>query len=182
MRSPTRLFALALTSWLSAGCAGGGGAGAGLDVQLGLPEGFSTTYRAEPVVHRSELTASVDQVLDVLPVVYQELGLPAVPDDGMAQTFTTPTLRIQGRLYEDERNSEYFRCGTTMSGERADQSELQFVARTRVRANDDGGSLVETVVGARSQDRYSSTDAVACRSTGKLEEEIERRLQRKTLT
>lgn len=176
MSFPIRPSLLALAAVTAAGCASGGGI-AGLDTQLGLPESFATTYRAEPTIHRMEVSAPISQVLDAVPLAYQDLGLPAVPDDRMSQTFTTPTLQIQGRLYEGEKNSEYFSCGSTMSGERADQSELEFVARSRVRAGESGGSVVETVLGAVAQDRYTGTGSVACRSTGRLEMEIERRIQ-----
>lgn len=163
---------------LCAACATGGGT-AGLDNQLGLPEGFATTYRLEPTVHRLELAAPVDQVMEAVPVAYQDLGLPALPDDRMAHTFTTPTLKIQGRLYEGQENSEYFRCGDTMTGQRADHTELEFVARSRVRAGEPGGSVVETVLGVLAQDRYTGIGKVSCSSTGKLEQEIEARIQRR---
>ncbi len=139
---------------------------------LGLPESFSSTYRAEPTPHQAVFQSSVDAVAERVPDVYGQLGLPVGRAGRTAVlTFTTSDLRIGGRLYEDERNSEYFSCGSGMSGPRADTYEIEFTLLTRVRENPGGeGTLVETMIGARARDRYASTTPVPCRGTGKLEE------------
>lgn len=152
-------------------CASGGADPASRD-PLGLPEAFSSTYRAEPTPHRAVFQSSVEAVAEQVPDMYGQLGLPVGQAANTASlTFTTSDLRIGGRLYEDERNSEYFSCGSAMSGARADTYEIEFTLLTRVRENPSGeGTLVETMIGARARDRYASTTPVPCRGTGKLEE------------
>lgn len=170
---PTVVLALGLLT----ACAGAGPAPSP-DDPLGLPESFSNTYRVDPVVHRAEISTSLGVVTAAVPRVYEALGLPAEEASGTGvRTFSTPNLRIQGRLYEGERNSEYFSCGSSMSGERADLYELEFVVVTRLREAGPGTTEAETIVGARARDRYAGTSPVPCRSTGKLEEAILRRLR-----
>ena len=167
MRS--RLALIPLLFLLTA-CASGG-LGPNTEHALGMPERFENTFRLEPQIHSTELAVPVERVAEAVPEVYRQLGLPVERSRRGAYTFTTPNLRIEGRLYETERNSEYFSCGTSMAGERADLYELEFALVVRLVPVEGGGTRAQSFLGARARDRYAGTDPVACRGTGRLEED-----------
>lgn len=161
-------------------CAGAGG-GPSTDRSAGVLERFSGGQRVEGATHSVALGAPVAQVAEALPGVYRELGLPVQQvRDTPPITFTTSDLRIQGRLYEGERNSAYLDCGTSMSGPRADTYELQIAVATQLRAAEGGGTVAETFVDGRARDRYANTDPVPCHGTGRLEAQIAELLRQRS--
>lgn len=143
--------------------------------RLDSPDLYSAFNRADVPAHQSVVDAPVERVAALVPGVYRFLGLPARRiEDAPNPLFTTSNLRIRGRLYEGERNSDYVDCGATgPGGERADLYEVEFVAMTRLRERSSGGTLVETLLnGLARRPGVTDDSAVRCRGTGKLEQQI----------
>lgn len=173
VRSPVFLSFAALLALVAAGCASSGPGGRSFEAPLGFRSDIPNEQRPEAPVHRTEVPHSRGQVAAQVREVYRYLGLEA-PSAGDAEPFTylTPAMRITGRLYEGERNSEYIDCGSALQGERADLFEVEFALATRLREEEDGGTLVETRLEGRAWDRYVNEAPVFCAGTGKLESQI----------
>jgi hypothetical protein len=162
-----------LLAALLAGGTGGGG-------QLITYDVFSEFGDPEATANETFVQASLDRVWEVLPLVYQEMGYPSAPLRGAAErVVTTPILRVHGRLYEGERNSDYLSCGASLTGDRADTYRIQFTMGTRIRAGRDGGTLVETILRGLARDPVTGVGPVQCRGTGRLAREVVLRLQLK---
>jgi hypothetical protein len=131
--------------------------------------------------YHTELTATLEEVADAVPEVYQQLGLPVTPSQHTeVPTWATPNMRITGRLYEGELNSEYVDCGRGPRGPIADIYEIDFQVVTELRPAPGGGTQVDTRVEGSARDRTISGNRVPCSGTGKLEREIAAMLKRTT--
>jgi len=161
------VLALLLTP-LFVSCAGGGGGSRGRDLDR-----YSIRYRTDVQGYHYALDYSAEAVVEALPGVYEHLGFPG----GLASNqddllFISPTARAEGRIYPDERNSDYLDCGRGTSGPRADSYILEFVVVTRIVPIDPGGSEIDVIVDGFASDRYHNTNAVPCRGKGKLEGQV----------
>jgi hypothetical protein len=138
------------------------------------PDRFSIEYRAESGALTAALPAPVERVAELIPGVFERLGLPVAPaSNTRTLTFITPTLKVSGRLYEGESNSDYFDCGRDIRGAQADFLELRFVVLAELRPADDGGTVLETRVDGNARNRYREGSRFPCSGTGKLERQIE---------
>ena len=156
-----------------ASCAGGGG---GYATAL---DGYSISYRPDLEGVRYSFESSADQVVETLPRVYQQLGFAGSLASSQDEIlFISPGLRAEGRIYEDEPNSEYLDCGQGTTGARADSYLLEFVLVTRVDVLESGGSEIEVIVDGFAFDRYNRSDRVSCLGTGKFEGQIAALLRR----
>lgn len=181
VRRPRRA-AVPLVLSLLAACAGpsGGPPAPVAEGSPALPDRFTIQYRADRGIHESFVERPVEEVADLLPEVYQHLGLPVAPASNTETlTFITPTLKIQGRHCEGELNSEYFDCGAGLRGRQADHLPIDFVAVTELLPDEAGGTVVRTLVDGTAFDRYRSTQSYPCRGTGKLEAQIAELLERR---
>jgi hypothetical protein len=111
--------------------------------------------------------------LETLPEVYRYVGFPG----GMASSrdalvFISPTATAEGRIYREEPNSLYLDCGAVLGGPRADSHILQFVIVTRIVPLETGGSEIEVIVDGLARARTHNSNAVPCRGTGRLENQI----------
>lgn len=84
----------------------------------------------------------------------------------LGNTAFTPRSRLMG-----ERLSNLLRCGSTASGEIADQYRVRMSILSRLNETPDGETRLETSIGATARDPHSS-QTVACVSTGRLEQAL----------
>jgi hypothetical protein len=171
--TPVRRALTVLVAPFVVSCAGStGGYATALD-------GYSVSYRTDLEGVRYSFEASADQVVETLPLVYEQLGFEGSPASSPDQLLViSPTLRAETRIYENERNSEYLDCGQGMTGPRADSYLLEFVLVTEVDALETGGSEIEVIVDGFAYDRYNRSDRVSCRGTGRFAGQIAAVLRR----
>ena len=136
-------------------------------------DSFSVRFRADMEGHRYTFAAPVEEVLDALPDAYRQVGFPGgLASNSEELLFFSPSARAEGRIYAEERNSEYLDCGTGIAGPRADSQLLEFVIVTRIEALETGGTATNIFLDGFATDRYNSTSSVRCQGTGKLEGQI----------
>lgn len=148
-------------------CAGGGGGSSTFDE-------FSIRYRADSRGYRYTFASPTERIVEALPEVYRYFGFPgALASDEDELLFISPTATANGRIYDEEPNSQYLDCGTAVGARpRADSHVLQFVLMTRIEPLESGGSEIEVIVDGRARERAQNSNAVPCRGTGKLEGEV----------
>lgn len=152
---------------LVVGCASGPPAPRG---PLELPEEWTVYFRSDAAPSRTVIGAPIDRLGELVPGVYQHLGLGAARATNTGEyLFITPNLRIEGELYAGERNSDYIDCGRGIHGLRADLYRVEFAMFTRLRPGPDGGTTVETLMGGVARAREMNSGTIHCRGTGKLE-------------
>jgi hypothetical protein len=124
--------------------------------------------------------APVARVWEVLPAVYQELGLTATVDPALR------TVRAQGamaRRFQGQGTSSYFDCGRGQFGaEIAAQYEVRFNLQTTVQpGSSPEASRLDTGVEAYARNSDGSANALlaVCHTRGKLEELIAARIREK---
>ena len=155
-----------LATPLIVSCAGGGGGSDALDR-------YSIRYRTDVQGYRFTFESSADQIVETLPEVYGRLGFPG----GLASNrdellFISPSARAEGRIYEDEPNSNYLDCGRGIAGPRADSYVLEFAIVTRIVPLEAGGTEIEVIVDGLARNRDHNLNNVPCRGTGKLEGQL----------
>lgn len=174
---------LALIAAGAAGCASSGGAEELPDQQSGIGtmriDAVSSTFKfryiedVSPV--RDTVNAIVEEVWNLLPEAYVQVGVPIAGVNPGARLLGNTNFRAQGNL-GDMRLSDLVTCGRTMTGEIAEQYDLVFSVLTQIQ-EEDGKSLVSTVVDASARPRGVSGNAVTCSSTGELERAIVTRIR-----
>lgn len=169
MRVP---MACLLASVLTAACAGGSPSRPG---PLELPDRWEVRFRADVLPYRTVVPAPIERVAPEVEEVYRLMGLAAARATNTEDLlFITPNLRITGRLYEGEWNSDYLDCGEGFGGQRANTDEIRFAAYTRLTEEVPGETVVETQLGGTAVPRegVASTGSAYCSGTGKLEQRI----------
>jgi hypothetical protein len=164
---------VALAASLLAACAGSGSPRVSSG-GLATPASFTVYYRENRSEAGDTVSLPVDRVWALLPTAYREIGFPAAASrDTADRTMFTPHLELLGAIYPRELTSAYIDCGRSPAGaQRADTYSMTFVILTRVRAADEGRTVIETLIDGRARDRVTSTNSVNCRGTGKLEKQI----------
>jgi hypothetical protein len=114
---------------------------------LRLPDRFSVRIRDDAARRSAVLNAPVDHVWALLPVVHQQLGFVAAPATNTRERlFMTPQMTIRNRLYREDMNSDYFNCGTGITGPRADAYQVSFAIVMKVSERAANETLVEIVI------------------------------------
>lgn len=170
-RSSVSPVLLALPLLLSACATGGGGAG---HRPADLPDRYSVIFTDDVPAHETMLDAPIDRVNELVPVVYEFLGLPLDPASrARDRLHVTPNMRIQGQLYPGEKTSAYLDCGSASpGGPRADLPGVRFAIVTRLREGGDGETVVETLMSGTAPRDAVTGGTIRCRGTGKLEGQI----------
>lgn len=147
------------------------------------PDGkaFSVSFRDDAPPVERVLLAPVDTVWAELPGTFTDLGYMGGPSTRAGERlFVTPSMTIQGRLYDGEFNSEYFDCGRTSTGTpAADDYEVNFAILAGVTPVEGGSTRVKVLVGGRARSRTQSSNTVHCAGTGRLEAKVLQRLQQR---
>lgn len=126
------------------------------------------------------LAVAPSRAFDALKAAYEELGIPpATIDPATARIGNTNFWK--SRRLADQPISTYLNCGDTLTGPAADVYRIYMSLISAVRPDGKGGSELETAFTgqARNMDGASG-DRVACGSTGRLEERIQKIILAKT--
>lgn len=140
---------------------------------------FDIRYMEEVSPVEDTVNAIVEEVWNLVPEAYVQVGVPIGGVNPEARLLGNTSFQARGEL-AGTRLSDLVDCGRTMTGDIANQYDLQFSVLTQVR-EEGGKSVVATLVDATAQPRGVSGNAVACSSTGKLEREIVTRIRSQLL-
>lgn len=183
-----RNLVLSASLLMLAACASGGARTAGTNTNTPAIISGETTQGAviRPRVEASlasSLQFPMQAVYDALPAVYAELGIAEVGQDPTARTVGNGQI-IVNRTFAGQRASHWLACGVSSFGnELADNARIELSVRTTVSPEGADGSSVRTLVEATARNnRGTSSDVVACGSTGRLERRIVDILTRKLVS
>ena len=127
---------------------------------------------------RAEFKVPVDRVWPALVLSYADLGIePSVADRGAGRYgnggFTAPR-RLGGRPI-----ASYFNCGSGLAGPYIDAGRLTANVLTYVQAGAEGSTVAVTyATGTLRRYEGAATDPIVCASTGVLEEEIRKGVEK----
>ena len=179
-----RLFAgllpLVVAGGLLAGCASskaprtegmGGDALANTNLRSeGSTTGLNVTTRTE--VSSAIIMAPPDAVFKAVSAAYSTLKIPVTEVNQANRTIGNAAYRIRRRIV-DVPTMKAVDCGGDSGMPNAETYQLLLTIRTRVTANDAGGSVVQsTVEGSGRNPTTAGSSDVICTSTGGLEKRI----------
>lgn len=179
-----RLFAgllpLVVAGGLLAGCASskaprtegmGGDALANTNLRSeGSTTGLNVTTRTE--VSSAIIMAPPDAVFKAVSAAYSTLKIPVTEVNQANRTIGNAAYRIRRRI-GDVPTMKAVDCGGDSGMPNAETYQLLLTIRTRVTANDAGGSVVQsTVEGSGRNPTTAGSSDVICTSTGGLEKRI----------
>lgn len=146
-------------------------------VRVGGHDGRSTVI---PLIHDDFVTggiveASPEALWPLLPVVYEELGLPSPAADRSTWTVAVQNHALTRRLGND-RMSTLIECGSGLTGAHADTHRIRLSVRTWLEPAP-GGTGVRTRVEALASSLEGLANTFHCSSRGELEMRIAVALQ-----
>jgi hypothetical protein len=134
---------------------------------------YRTSVSANPKV---PVPAAPSRVFEALKSVYEELGVPPGTHDPTTGRIGNTDFWKQ-RRFAGEPISAFLSCGETFTGAAANTYRIYMSLLSVVRPDGKGASEVETAFSAQAQNMEgTSSDRIACGSTGKLEERIRKAL------
>lgn len=126
------------------------------------------------------VSATPERVWDLLPVVYQGLGIPvgtSIPD---AKTIGNVRLDLN-RVLAGQPLSNFVNCGEGPTGNPvADSYRVNMSVLTTLTPAENGATLVQTRVNSSAVNRAVSGATVNCATTGRLEALIAERIRNHT--
>ena len=180
MRSIITLTTLALT----ASCASSGSSPRGGEIVTPAERVVATdnrgTYRTTVAPNaKVPVPAAASRVFEAVRAVYQELGIPSGIDDAATGRIGNTDF-WKTRKLGNEPMSTYLNCGDSVIGSAADNYRIYISLVSVVRPATGGTSELETAFVARAQNMEgTASDRVACGTTGRLEDLIQRNVLRK---
>jgi len=128
---------------------------------------------------KAHIPGSPSRVFDALKSVYQELGVPPAIDDPTTGRFGNTDFWKTGKL-GPEPISLYLNCGDSIMGPAADTYRIYISLVSQAQPDGKGETSLETALVAQARNMEGTTsDRVACGTTGRLEEHIRKRLLEK---
>lgn len=175
------LSLLSLVALLSLACASGnpgtpeaGERGTNLNLQMrrGGPNLNLRTTANVDVVHDT-LSGSPGDLFSLLPEVYNDLGVPISSVNAEAHALGALEVRARGD-FAGERISRWLDCGTSITGDIADQREVYVTALAQVEALEEapGVSGISVHVTGYAVPSGASGNRTRCRTRGRLERDI----------
>jgi hypothetical protein len=123
---------------------------------------------------KSPIAAPPARAFEALKRVYTELGVPPAVDDPATGRFGNTDF-WKSRRFGDQAMSTYLNCGESFTGSAANNYRIYMSLMSVVRPDGQGASELETAFHATAQNMEgTSSDRIACGSTGRLEERIRR--------
>jgi len=128
---------------------------------------------------RATFSAPVDKVWSALVLSYSDLGIePSVADQASGRygngNFIAPRRMATRPL------SEFFNCGSGLTGAYIDSGRLTANVVTTIQAAPDGTTIATThATGTLRRNEGTSTDPIVCASTGGLEERLRQSIERR---
>lgn len=138
-------------------------------------QGFQLRMTEDILVNVDTVAVAPDRLWPELPAAYDALGIPITTVNAEARLIGAVEGRVRGRIGDDP-VSRFVRCGSTMTGEVADQYEVYLTSVTQVEpvSADSGSSIVSSHVKAIAQGASGNT--VECATRGRLESDIREQL------
>ncbi len=172
---------LSLVALLSLACASGNpgtpeagerGTNLNLQMQRGGPNLNLRTIANVDVFHDT-LSGSPDDLFSLLPEVYNDLSVPISSVNSEAHALGALEVRARGD-FAGERISRWLDCGTSITGDVADQREVHVTALTQVEALEEapGVSGISVHVTGYAVPSGASGNRTGCGSTGRLERAV----------
>lgn len=125
---------------------------------------------------KAHLAVSPSRAFGALKSVYEELGVPPAIDDPTTGQFGNTDF-WKTRKLGTESISFYLNCGDSIMGPAADTYRIYISLVSQVRPDGKGETNLETSLVAQARNMEGTTsDRVACGTTGRLEEHIRQRL------
>jgi hypothetical protein len=144
----------------------------GGDATTGAASSVSVTSHRELRGSSHRVEALIDEVWQVLPAVYAELGVPIGTVNSSARTIGNTQLTLN-RRFDGGAISRYLNCGAGPSGQPlADQYRVEASLLTILHPEADGTTRVETRLTGSATNRGTSGAPVTCGTTGRLEARI----------
>lgn len=138
---------------------------------------YRTTVRPNPKV---ALPIAPSRAFDALKAVYAELGIPQVVSDPATGQVGNGNF-FKSRQLADQPISTYLDCGDSLTGPAADIYRIYMSLVSVIRPSGNGTSELETAFKASAQNMSgAAAERVACTSTGRFEERIQRMVLLKT--
>jgi len=138
---------------------------------------YRTTVRPNPKV---ALPVAPSRAFDALKAVYAELGIPQVVSDPATGQVGNGNF-FKSRQLADQPISTYLDCGDSLTGPAADIYRIYMSLVSVIRPSGNGTSELETAFRASAQNMSgAAAERVACTSTGRFEERIQRMVLLKT--
>ena len=137
---------------------------------IGTGDGFHVSTTAETRLLKHDVSAPVERVWQVLPQVYQEIGLQGSSDANI-RTVTSPSVSFTRRMF-GEPATRFFDCGRGQFGaEIAATYTIHLTVRTTVQPGDTpASSRLESVAQAYARNNDGANALMAqCHSKGLLE-------------
>ncbi|HTK51080.1 MAG TPA: hypothetical protein VL308_04275 [Gemmatimonadaceae bacterium] len=129
-----------------------------------------------PANAKAHIPASPSRVFDALKSVYEELGVPPAISDPATGRFGNGDFWKTGKLGA-QALSMYLNCGDSMMGPAADNYRVYIALVSQAHPDGKGETDLETSFVAQARNMEGTTsDRVACGSTGRLEERIQKRV------
>jgi hypothetical protein len=138
------------------------------------PRDFTVRVRDEARTHEAVIDLPVERVWAAVPLAFADLKYTAGPSKRRGERlYLTPHLTIRGRLYPHALNSAYIDCGYTGAGTPASDSySVTFAILMWVKENPRGGTKVEVLIDGSALQRETTSNAVPCQGTGRLERDL----------
>ena len=125
---------------------------------------------------KAHIAIAPSRVFDALKPVYEELGIPVALNDPSTGRFGNPGFSKTRKL-GTEVISYYLNCGTSIVGPAADNYRVHMSLVSMVRPDGRGETDLETAFTGTARNMEGTTsDLVACGTTGRLEDLIKKRL------
>jgi hypothetical protein len=171
------VWGCASTAGGSSGKASGGGDFAGGAVQTavlqnaqGAATGINMVSTTE--VNSTLINAPVDKAWAALQSAYATLGIPVTELNQQQRTIGNPAYRIRRRI-GDVPTMRALDCGGDSGMPNAETYQLLLTVKSRVIANEAGGSVIQTTLEGTGRNATTSASSdVRCSSMGALEKRI----------
>lgn len=123
-------------------------------------------------VERAPFSVSADELFRVTTLAFSDIGVNPTVLDAQQKRVGNPGFIITRKLGTVPL-SKYLECGTNMSGVKADNDRITMVVDANIEADGTKASVLRILVSATAKSMMgSSTDAVECATTGKLERSL----------
>jgi hypothetical protein len=114
------------------------------------------------------LTAPAEKIWNVLPAVYDSLGIPVTDRDPASHAMGNSSFKVRRRI-GNVPLSRYLDCGDTQGAPSADSYEILLSINSRVQPGEAGATTVVVTVDGMGRPIFLSSEYVHCGSKGGLE-------------
>jgi hypothetical protein len=168
-------FALLLSVAMLAGCASSPGSSGppAPDQTVRIPSSGGGTATSLSIASSTSaavktLSAPLERIWNVLPAVYDSLGIPVTSRDAATHTIGNSSFKVRRRLGSVPL-SRYLECGSTQGAPSADSYEILLSMTTTVQPGGADATTVTTTVDGMGRPVFVSAEYIHCGSKGGLE-------------